>query len=162
MLSLAVWFFPDIRKASARILAEPFLMRVSHGGSAMTAQKGRYFSVRFSASLLDRLEAIRMKRYGARTTLAETIRRLLEDQLNILETKSYNHSSVVVGGTDDRSNSNALKGPEVDALLGSLPSELSPIALAIERLTRVIASAALAPAGSVHSPPLPVASQPPR
>lgn len=44
-------------------------------------QKGRYFSVRFSAALLERLEAARTERYGERTTLAEAIRRLLEEGL---------------------------------------------------------------------------------
>jgi hypothetical protein len=124
----------------------------------MSARKGRYFSVRFSASLLDRLEAVRMERYGERTTLAETIRRLLEEQLNILELKSYNsghHTSEVVIGKGDHSNFGAVKDPEIDTLLDSSRSALGPIAPAIERLLKVLLSAALDPPGPVRSPSLP-------
>jgi hypothetical protein len=44
-------------------------------------KKGRYFSVRFSAALLERLHVVRRDVFGERTSLAETIRRLLEDHL---------------------------------------------------------------------------------
>jgi hypothetical protein len=99
-----------------------------------------------------------MERYGERTTLAETIRRLLEEQLNILEIKSYNsghHNSEVVIGKGDHSNFGAVKDLEIDALLDSSRSELGPIAPAIERLIKVLVSAALALPGPVRSPPLP-------
>ncbi len=48
----------------------------------MMSRKGRYFSVRFSALLLERLEAARVELYGERTSLAETVRRLIEERLN--------------------------------------------------------------------------------
>jgi hypothetical protein len=43
--------------------------------------KSRYFSVRFSAEMLERIEQARLEIYGSRCTLAEAIRRLIEDRL---------------------------------------------------------------------------------
>jgi hypothetical protein len=52
----------------------------------MIKEKGRYFSVRFSVALLERLDFTRVAMFGERTSLAETIRRLLEDYLRQLPT----------------------------------------------------------------------------
>jgi|ERR1700674_3681608 len=47
----------------------------------MIRQKGRYFSVRMSAALLQQIDTVRCEIYGERTTRAEAIRRLLEAAL---------------------------------------------------------------------------------
>jgi hypothetical protein len=46
--------------------------------------KGRYFSVRFSADMLERIERLRLGFYGSRCTFAEAIRRLVEDRIEQL------------------------------------------------------------------------------
>jgi hypothetical protein len=47
----------------------------------MMKQKGRYFSVRMSAALLQQIDSVRYEIYGERTSRAEAIRRLLEAAL---------------------------------------------------------------------------------
>jgi hypothetical protein len=46
--------------------------------------KGRYFSVRFSSEALTRIDQTRLQIYGSRCTLAEAIRRLVEERLDQL------------------------------------------------------------------------------
>jgi hypothetical protein len=46
--------------------------------------KARYFSVRFSPEALMRIDQARLQVYGSRCTLAEAIRRLVEDRLDQL------------------------------------------------------------------------------
>jgi hypothetical protein len=87
----------------------------------MVRQKGRYFSVRFSASLLERIETARIELYGERTTIAETIRRLIEEAL-------INHTSA---------NAMPLTKANMQRLGISaypLAEELTQVAIAVDRL----------------------------
>jgi hypothetical protein len=80
-----------------------FMARTEPVSSPQLRQKGRYFSVRFSAQLLARIDAARAELYGNRATRAETIRRLLDQQLNEIASlvdaprrAGYVHNRVVV------------------------------------------------------------------
>jgi hypothetical protein len=123
----------------------------------MNKEKGRYFSVRFSVSLLERLEFARIVMFGERTSLAETIRRLLEDHLRQLPRPAapdQTSNTPPVCWQDSLLPSAQLTETAVDALLSpsfmamssrpapecrvalrSLSRELIRLGIAIERLS---------------------------
>jgi hypothetical protein len=116
--------------------------------------KGSYFSVRFSASLLERLESARVEYYGERTSLAETIRRLLEERLTDVTTRSQpkhlgprdvnmsdaSVSSMPIRAADVGVRDRKLTGGEQECLrhldMCPLAVEIAHVALAVERLVQ--------------------------
>lgn len=110
------------------------------------AQKGRYFSVRFSASLIDQLELARVRLFGERTSLAETIRRLLESHLRG-EVLSVQSPPVIRDGWDALPS--GLSEVQVDSILSAehtvLPIKLSPEHIrALRSLSRDLIQAGVA------------------
>jgi hypothetical protein len=95
----------------------------------MVREKARYFSIRFSALLLERLEKARVGRYGERTSLAEAVRRLLEERLNEV--------SAPVAVSD---------GSVLSSSGSPLAAEIAEVAIAVQKLiqrsTALAASAA--------------------
>jgi hypothetical protein len=82
-------------------------------------QKGCYFSVRFSAALLERIEAVRIGVYGERTPRAETIRRLIEDSLQAV--------SRCIGHTESAATKTALSHLSSNDFLDASGMRLRPV-----------------------------------
>ena len=99
--------------------------------------KGRYFSVRFSAELLDRIIRARLELYGDRCTLAEAIRRLIEDRLDQLA--AGNDGEPITNGAPESSppRSSSLSeyaSARADSEVGASLIDTSPNAGHLKRL----------------------------
>jgi hypothetical protein len=104
----------------------------------MVKRKGRYFSVRFSALLLERLETARVELYGERTSLAETVRRLIEERLHEIATKT-GESSRQIGYSSKYLCADGNIPLSAQRLSGSgclLAEEIAQVAKAVDQLVQ--------------------------
>jgi hypothetical protein len=107
-------------------------------------QKGRYFSVRFSYALLQRIESARVELYGERTTLTEAVRRLIEERLNGPKVSALHHHFQVPmdaprlpSGDPSTCTSNNLALAclgQLDISICPLVEEIAHVAMAVDRL----------------------------